>query len=237
MDVLINGFLGINGFGLTKTCLLSDGIAAVGGADTALKKSDLKKEYIRDMSEVVNGLNFIDGRYDVLIDFSSPKATPYISEYVSKTCTPALILTTGQSEKDIKLLKRAAKIAPVAVVKNASAGINAVAKILRPLSSYLDGYNIGITETHRRGKKDSPSGTALFLKDCIAETVPNSSVEMNSVRLFNEFGKHEIIFRNGEEQVTVTHEVLSRSSFYSGAINIAKKLVTMPEGFYTDTDF
>ena len=38
MDVLINGFLGINGFGLTKTCLLSDGIAAVGGADTALKK-------------------------------------------------------------------------------------------------------------------------------------------------------------------------------------------------------
>lgn len=237
MDVLINGFLGINGFGLTKTCLLSDGIAAVGGADTALKKSDLKKEYIRDMSEAVNGLNFIDGRYDVLIDFSSPKATPYISEYVSKTCTPALILTTGQSEKDIKLLKRAAKIAPIALVKNASAGINAVAKILRPLSSYLDGYNIGITETHRRGKKDSPSGTALFLKDCIAESVPNSSIEMNSVRLFNEFGKHEIIFRNGEEQVTVTHEVLSRSSFYSGAINIAKKLVTMPEGFYTDTDF
>lgn len=237
MDVLINGFLGINGFGLTKTCLLSDGIAAVGGADTALKKSDLKKEYIRDMSEAVNGLNFIDGRYDVLIDFSSPKATPYISEYVSKTCTPALILTTGQSKKDIKLLKRAAKIAPVALVKNASAGINAVAKILRPLSSYLDGYSVGIIETHRRGKKDSPSGTALFLKDCIAESVPNSSVEMNSVRLFNEFGKHEIIFRNGEEQVTVTHEVLSRSSFYSGAISIAKKLVTMPEGFYTDTDF
>ena len=27
---------------------------------------------------------------------------------------------------------------------------------------------------------------------------------MNSVRLFNEFGKHEIIFRNGEEQVTTT---------------------------------
>lgn len=237
MDVLINGFLGINGFGLTKTCLLSDGIAAVGGADTALKKSDLKKEYIRDMSEAVNGLNFIDGRYDVLIDFSSPKATPYISEHVSKTCTPALILTTGQSEKDIKLLKRAAKIAPVALVKNASAGINAVAKILRPLSSYLDGYSVGIIETHRRGKKDSPSGTALFLKDRIAESVPNSSVEMNSVRLFNEFGKHEIIFRNGEEQVTVTHEVLSRSSFYSGAIRIAKKLVTMPEGFYTDTDF
>lgn len=237
MDVLINGFLGINGFGLTKTCLLSDGIAAVGGADTALKKSDLKKEYIRDMSEAVNGLNFIDGRYDVLIDFSSPKATPYISEYVSKTCTPALILTTGQSKKDINLLKRAAKIAPVAVVKNASAGINAVAKILRPLSSYLDGYSVGITETHRRGKKDSPSGTALFLKDRIAESVPNSSVEMNSVRLFNEFGKHEIIFRNGEEQVTVTHEVLSRSCFYSGAISIAKKLVTMPAGFYTDTDF
>ena len=189
------------------------------------------------MSEAVNGLNFIDGRYDVLIDFSSTKATPYISEYVSKTCTPALILTTGQSEKDIKLLKRAAKIAPVAVVKNASAGINAVAKILRPLSSYLDGYSVGITETHRRGKKDSPSGTALFLKDCIAESVPNSSVEMNSVRLFNEFGKHEIIFRNGEEQVTVTHEVLSRSCFYSGAIIIAKKLVTMPAGFYTDTDF
>lgn len=237
MDVLINGFLGINGFGLTKACILSDGIAAVGGADTALKKSDLKKEYIRDMSEAVNGLNFIDGRYDVLIDFSSPKATPYISEYVSKTCTPALILTTGQSEKDIKLLKRAAKIAPVAVVKNASAGINAVAKILRPLSLYLDGFKVGITETHRRGKKDSPSGTALFLKDCIAESVPNSSIEMNSVRLFNEFGKHEIIFRNGEEQVTVTHEVLSRSCFYSGAISIAKKLVTMPAGFYTDTDF
>ncbi|MBS1456564.1 MAG: hypothetical protein HP008_05885 [Clostridia bacterium] len=237
MDVLINGFLGINGFGLTKACLLSDGIAAVGGADIALKKSDLKKEYVRNTSEAVTGLNFIDGRYDVLIDFSSPKATPYISEYVSKTCTPALILTTGQSEKDIKLLKRAAKIAPVAVIKNASAGINAVAKILRPLSSYLDGYSVGITETHRRGKKDCPSGTALFLKDCIAESVPNSSVEMNSVRLFNEFGKHEIIFRNGEEQVTVTHEVLSRSCFYSGAINIAKKLITMPAGFYTDTDF
>ncbi len=237
MDVLINGFLGINGFGLTKACLLSDGIAAVGGADIALKKSDLKKEYVRDTSEAVTGLNFIDGRYDVLIDFSSPKATPYISEYVSKTCTPALILTTGQSEKDIKLLKRAAKIAPVAVIKNASAGINAVAKILRPLSSYLDGYSVGITETHRRGKKDCPSGTALFLKDCIAESVPNSSVEMNSVRLFNEFGKHEIIFRNKEEQVTVTHEVLSRSCFYSGAINIAKKLITMPAGFYTDTDF
>ena len=237
MDVLINGFLGINGLSLTKTCLMSDGVAAVGGADIALKKSDVKKEYVRDMSEAVAGLNFTHGRYDVLIDFSSSKATLSISEYILKTCTPALILTTGQSEKDIKLLKRAAKVAPVAVVKNASLGINAVAKILRPLSSYLDGFNVGITETHRRGKKDTPSGTALLLKDCIAESVPNSSVEMNSVRLFNEFGRHEIIFRSGEEQVTVTHEVLSRSCFYSGAIRIAKKLIKMPAGFYTDADF
>lgn len=236
MDVLINGFLGINGFALTKTCLLSDDVSAVGGSDIAFKKQDIKKEFIKDLSEAVAGLDFIGGHYDVLIDFSSPEVSPNVSEYVLKTCTPALILTTGQSESNMAALGRAAKVAPVAVIKNASAGIKAVAKILKSLSSYLDGFNVGIIETHRRDKKDSPSGTALLLKDCIAESVPNSSIEMNSVRLFNEFGKHEVIFGNGKEQVTVTHRVLSRSCFYSGAINVAKKLITMPAGLYGDAD-
>lgn len=237
MDILINGILGINGFGLLKSLSLADDVGAIGGCDVAFKKSDLKNEYVKRLAEAASSLDKIRGKYDVIIDFSSRFAAKAISEYVLKTCTPALILTTGHTDEELNLLKRAAKVAPVAVIKNASKGIPAIVNALDSIKNYLDGFSVGITEVHRKNKTDIPSGTALYIQDRLAETMPNSAIQTNSVRVFDTPGIHEITFYDGVEKIVLKHEVLSREAFYRGAKFLAEKLASMPENFYTDKDF
>ena len=157
---------------------------------------------------------------DVLIDVSSSEA---LLENLSAN-RPMVIGTTGHL--DFAPIAQAAKNLPIFYTPNFSLGIALLRKIAREVATHFGG-DIDLIETHHAQKKDAPSGTALAL----AQFLPN--VNIHSIRSGKIIGEHTLIFNNGEERLTLSHEALSRETFARGALAAARFLVGKPPGLYT----
>jgi len=110
---------------------------------------------------------------DVIIDFSVPISTLNILEFALKKKIPIVIATTGFSEEEKKKIKKASKTIPIFQSANMSFYINLMAQILEKITPLFKDTDIEIIETHHNNKKDSPSGTALFLADSINKSLNN----------------------------------------------------------------
>jgi 4-hydroxy-tetrahydrodipicolinate reductase len=156
---------------------------------------------------------------DVLIDFSSPHA---LRENLSAG-KPIVIGTTGHL--DFSLIEQAAQYLPVFYAPNFSIG----AAILNRIAAFVSEHfpsDIDLIETHHSGKKDSPSGTALHL----AKNLPNCRI--HSIRSGKTIGNHTLIFNNGEEELTLSHQAQNREAFAKGALAAAHFLIGKPPGLY-----
>ena len=104
---------------------------------------------------------------DVLIDVSSPTATPWIAGAARQAGTPLVCGVTGLGEVGHAALDAAARQVPVLYARNLSPGIAALIDLLPRLLAALPEADVEIVETHHRGKKDAPSGTAQALAEVI----------------------------------------------------------------------
>ena len=108
------------------------------------------------------------------------------------------------------------------------------------LKDNIDTIECLISETHHTQKVDAPSGTAIELKKFI-EINNNkkyiTSIEIESKRISDIFGIHEVIFFNDVNQISFKHEALSRKIFADGALSIAKSINSISPGIYTTQDF
>ena len=84
----------------------------------------------------------------------------------------------------------------------------------------MDGFDVHLTETHHVAKKDAPSGTALVLRDVLADAA-GRQVEITSIRTGHVPGLHEVLIDGPHEQVILTHEARSRRVFADGALSAA----------------
>ena len=97
-----------------------------------------------------------------------------------------------------------------------------------------------IYETHHIEKVDLPSGTAIELKEIIENNNKGNlviSIDIESKRISNVNGIHEIRFSNNKDLITFKHEALSRNIFSDGAIAIAKSIIKKEPNLYTTKDF
>ena len=97
-----------------------------------------------------------------------------------------------------------------------------------------------IYEVHHTEKVDSPSGTAIELKEIIENNNKCnfvSSINIESERVSNVNGIHEVRFSNNKDLVTFKHEALSRNIFSDGAIAIAKSIIKKEPDLYSVKDF
>jgi 4-hydroxy-tetrahydrodipicolinate reductase len=83
----------------------------------------------------------------------------------------------------------------------------------------LEGFDVHITETHHTGKKDAPSGTALLLQRALDES--GLDIPIESIRIGDVPGRHEVCIDGDHEQVVVTHDARSRRIFADGALTAA----------------
>ena len=95
-------------------------------------------------------------------------------------------------------------------------------------SKNLPNSDIGVVETHRKNKLDSPSGTALAL----ARSTGRDDVSIRSLRLGETLGEHEIIFCTEREELRISHRVLSRRTFAMGALDAARAVIGRKAGLY-----
>ena len=178
---------------------------------------------------------------DVIIDFSRPESTMSLIIEAKEHKKPLVIGTTGFTDIELKLIKEASNEIPIMLSFNMSKGIYYFKKNIEQfLKDNSDSMKCLISETHHTQKVDAPSGTAIELKKFI-EINNNqkyiTSIEIESKRVSDIFGIHEVIFFNDANQISFKHEALSRKIFADGAISIAKSMVGISAGMYTTQDF
>lgn len=170
---------------------------------------------------------------EVIIDFSLKEAFADTVSVIKEKELPLVIGTTGLTEADLEKLDELAEKVPVIQSFNFSIGINILSELVKKLNQYVDQeWDIEITETHHRFKKDKPSGTAILLEEILDRELE----EMHSKRLGSEFGEHELNFASTGEVLTLKHRAYSREAFTRGVLMSAEAALDLNSGFYRFKD-
>ena len=202
---------------------------------------------------IFDSFDKVDVECDVIIDVSHHTVAPALTEYAVKKGIPVVICTTGHTEDEEALIRRAAEKVAVLKSRNMSLGINLLMELVRRTAATLgEGYDIEIVEAHHSKKLDAPSGTALMLADAAREVREDAEyiydrqsvrrergrreIGIHSVRGGTIVGEHSVIFAGLDEVITLSHSAGSRDLFASGAIKAAKFVAETGAGFYTMSD-
>ncbi len=199
--------------------------------------------------EAVTYKNLFDytGEADVVIDFSSHLATEELTSYVVKRNLPLVLATTGQTPEEKEMVFAAAKKVPLFFSANMSLGVALLISLVKKAASLLPEDDIEIVETHHNHKADAPSGTALMIANAISDTLggrdivkgrnglckrEKGEIGISSIRIGSVVGKHEVMFGDGVETLTITHEAHDKALFAQGAVRAADFIVKKPAGLY-----
>lgn len=188
---------------------------------------------------------------DVMIDFSSAKATDGVLEYCRSRKLPLVLCSTGLSEEQIRKVEETAEETAVLRSANMSLGINTLLKLIQEAAKVLAaaGFDMEIVERHHNLKVDAPSGTALALADSLNEAMDNQyhyiydrsqkrekrdpkEIGISAVRGGTIVGDHEVIFAGPDEVIEFKHTAYSKTVFAKGAIEAAKFLKGKGAGLY-----
>ncbi len=159
---------------------------------------------------------------DVAIDFSTADATEIVCNFCKQRNIPLVTGVTGRDSEQQAFVDELKKYVPVVESANFSTGFGLMQEACKILAKA--GWDCEIVETHRKGKKDRPSGTSKLLAKTILQH-GQRSVRIHSLRCGSNFGKHEIIFATKGESITLTHQAENVDIFARGAILQAEKLV------------
>ena len=165
---------------------------------------------------------------EVLIDFSLPQAFHNTLHYVGKYKVPLVIGTSGLSVEQIDSLKSLSKKVPVVQSFNFSIGIQMLLKCAELLNENLPDWDVEISETHHRFKKDKPSGTALMIKNTLGK-----NINISSLRLGNVPGDHTVFFGSLGEVISLKHSATSRRTFTEGVLKSVEFIMKKKKGFYS----
>lgn len=242
MKVIICGALGKMGAKIKE--LLPEDLSPLCGVDV--------KDAAAGVMPVYDSFSKITEKADVIIDFSSPKSLPALLEYAIRTNTPAVLCSTGYTEKDIADIESASEKVALFRSANMSLGVNVLIEAVKLCAERLEGFDIEIIEKHHNRKKDAPSGTAVMLKDAVIEVLPNDypvygrqgivgardkrEIGIHAVRGGTMVGEHQVIFAGENETVTLTHQAESREVFAKGAILAARYISGKKHGLFAMKD-
>ncbi len=145
---------------------------------------------------------------DLVIDFTHRDFTYSLALFCAKNKIPLISGTTSLTKEELKEInneflinKTGAYICP-----NFSKGINIVKKFLPTISNKF--YKIEIEETHHISKLDSPSGTALQLKDRLNKDIPIYSKRKKHYNAI-----HKISCFDDYEEFVIIHKVKNKFAY------------------------
>jgi len=238
----IAGCLGRMGQELVNATTKDRRIKFVGGYDLKSSKTDS---------------NDIFQEANIVIDFSSPAAIKGNISLALSHMTGLVIGTTGLKTKETNLLKKASKKIPILYTSNMSLGVNLLFELVRQTSATLKDidYDIEISETHHKHKKDAPSGTAislgeiaatgrkiLFSKNKVLNRINKPSkrkignIGFAVIRGGEIAGEHTVSFIGDNDRIDLVHKAANRSIFVKGAVEAAIFLSKQKRGLYSMKD-
>jgi 4-hydroxy-tetrahydrodipicolinate reductase len=195
---------------------------------------------------------------DVVIDFTTPKASEALARRAAERGSPALVIGyTGGSAEDDKAIAAAAARVAIVRSRNFSLGVNLLRGLVDQVARRLaaDDWDIEVFEAHHRRKVDAPSGTALMLGEAaalarggrleqLAERGRDTQVGARApgaigfsvMRGGGLVGEHSISFIAEDEVITLSHSARDRSLFARGALAAALWVADKPPGLYDMQD-
>ena len=200
----------------------------------------LGKEVIEVFTENKNELVFsfdLQGDWkqsnpEIVIDCSLPEAFEKMLSFTKEFNVPLIVATTGLSDDQLSQLKVYSKNKPVVQSYNFSIGIQILMDLTKRAYSKLPDWDVEISETHHRFKKDKPSGTAKMIQSIFE----GREINTTSHRLGNVPGDHTVSFAGLGEVISIQHRALSRRTFAEGILKSAEFALKKEKGFYSFTD-
>lgn len=175
---------------------------------------------------------------DVAIDFTVASAVRRNVEACVAAGVPLVEGTTGwhDDRHEIEHFVRE-NIGAMVFGANFSIGVNLFYRITEfaaELFAKFPEYETFIEEQHHSRKKDAPSGTALKLKDIVAEHI-SADFSVSATRAGNIPGTHRVGFDGPADQILLEHTARSREGFAFGAIMAAEWIIGKT-GFFEFTE-
>lgn len=190
-------------------------------------------------------------QFQVAIDFTSPEASLNYARTFAEKGISMVIGTTGFNTMQVYELKKLAQQSKVGIVyaPNISVGVNLLLSIAKILARLIPNYDVEITEHCHRGKKDSPSGTALKIADEISAAKgpfhnkaytygrkgtnlrSKGEIGIHSIRAGGNAGVHQVLFAGESDEIEIIHRSYSRAIYAEGALKAAA-FIAGRQGFY-----
>lgn len=203
---------------------------------------------------VVDDLEKIIEKGDVVIEFTNPEATINNLRIAKKYGKKMVIGTTGLSEEQMKEIEEASKDIAIVYSPNFSVGVNVLFKITELVAKTLKGlgFDAEIVEIHHRKKKDAPSGTAVKLMEIIMKNMGlekkvfgregivgergDEEIGVFAVRGGDVVGEHYVMFFGTGERIELSHRATTREIFSKGALQAIKFVSKKEKGLYNMFD-
>lgn len=184
---------------------------------------------------------------DTVIEFSRPESAVknYFKCFESEK--PVVSGTTGWLDRMNEVKEKCrTNNAAFFYASNFSLGVNLffelnkqLAKLMHPFKE----YNVSMNEIHHTRKLDAPSGTAITLAEGVMETynelstwkndknADKNELGINSERIGDVPGTHEIFYDSEIDNITIRHEAKSRKGFALGAV-LAAEFINGKKGIF-----
>ncbi len=181
---------------------------------------------------------FVAG-FDAVIDFTTPEAVMPNLRACLANGAKVVVGTTGWYDRlpDARALAQRRQ-ASLLYGTNFSVGVQLMLKFAAGMTAELQraGYTFSIAETHHSSKLDTPSGTAITLREVVQKAANAPAIPIESIRNGEAVGLHVFEATGPEDKLSLTHESHSRRPFAEGAVRAAEWLARNPTGVYDFVD-
>jgi len=228
------------------------GAVYVGKTLQELSLANANGKDIKVSNDLESCLSQLDTKPDVLIDFTEAKSALKHSVTALKNGIRPVIGTSGLTEEHLKELRLAsikAKLG-VLIVPNFSIGAVLMIDFAKQAAKFFKSAEI--VETHKLGKLDAPSGTAMYTARVMEEEAAKmsqtfnenpiketelvsgarggkleSGIHVHSLRLPGILSKQDVYFAGEGELLTLRHESHNTRCFEQGIVLAIKAAGTL----------
>tara|TARA_B100000579_G_scaffold409412_1_gene398435 strand:- start:119 stop:838 length:720 start_codon:yes stop_codon:yes gene_type:complete len=234
IKLFICGISGRLGSSIVDEVRKSSSVSLIGGLVSGKIDSPNLSPNLQGI-KIISDLNELK-EADAVIDCSTSLDLAKIKEKCEEIDASLIIASTGKGDFCEIISKERLSI-PVLEAPNLSFGIAFLGNLLAYISEKkLFLKKINIEETHHNKKIDTPSGTALMLKEQLKELLNIEDIEIISNRDESSIGTHKINFYLENEILSLEHKAFDRRAFAFGALKLIEWIHYKKPGVYSVND-
>ncbi len=199
-----------------------------------------------DWSVAADGQAFLDGRTEVVVDFTDVDAARTNLLWLAANGIHAVTGTTGFTDEDYERFEAAFTRSNCVIAPNFAIGAVLMMRFAELAAPYFE--TAEIVELHHDKKIDAPSGTAMLTAERMAsassqwaddptrtEVLPGArggrgpaDIRVHSLRLRGMVAHQEVVLGTTGQTLSIRHDSYDRESFMPGVLLAVKAVADRP---------